>query len=192
TFKKSTSQKPHKVTKAEKMANGYYKLAVVGIIGFIIFGVVVAFEGYKNAVYPLEESRGILSRIQATSDPQQIITDLRTVKVLLPKDGNPVWIFPTDSTDFGLIQKDLDTMISTVDKISTSSQDSASFHTGMFNMHFQAQTIFTNLMDAIPYMYVSLSNIIFSAVWIGAIIGIFAVIKRKKEHLKSYEMSDEV
>ncbi|TLX78747.1 MAG: hypothetical protein E6L05_01340 [Thaumarchaeota archaeon] len=174
------------------MANGYYKLAVIGIIGFIIFGVVVAFDGYKNSVYPLEESRGILSRIQATSDPQQIITDLRTVKVLLPKEGNPVWIFPTDSTDFGLIQKDLETMISTVDKISTSSQDSAAFHTGMFNMHFQAQQIFTNLMDAIPYMYVSLSNIIFSSVWIGAIIGIFAVVKRKKEHLKSYEMSDEV
>src|SRR5712692_4580975 len=75
TFKKSKSQKPHKVSKVEKMANGYYKLAVVGIIGFIIFGVVVAFEGYKNSVYPLEESRGILSRIQATSDTQQIITD---------------------------------------------------------------------------------------------------------------------
>src|SRR6267143_1514078 len=192
TFKKSKSQKPHKVSKVEKMANGYYKLAVVGIIGFIIFGVVVAIDGYKNSVYPLEESRGILSRIQATSDTQQIITDLRTVKVLLPKEGNPVWIFPTYSTDFGLIQKDLDTMISTVDKISTSSQDSAAFHTGMFNMHFQAQTIFTNLMDAIPYMYVSLSNIIFSSVWIGAIIGIFAVVKRKKEHLKSYELSDEV
>src|SRR5438309_8789959 len=149
TFKKSQSQKPHKVSKVEKMANGYYKLAVVGIIGFIIFGVVVAFDGYKNSVYPLEESRGIMSRIQATSDPQQIITDLRTVKVLLPKEGNPVWIFPTDSTDFGLIQKDLETMISTVDKISTSSQDSAAFHTGMFNMHFQAQQIFTNLMDSI-------------------------------------------
>ncbi len=192
TFKKSKLQKPHKVSKVEKMANGYYKLAVVGIIGFIIFGVIVAFDGYKNSVYPLEESRGILSRIQATSDTQQIITDLRTVKVLLPKEGNPVWIFPTDSTDFGLIQKDLDTMISTVDKISTSSQDSAAFHTGMFNVHFQAQTIFTNLMDAIPYMYVSISNIVFSSVWIGAIIGIFAVIKRKKERLKSYEMSDEV
>jgi hypothetical protein len=192
TFKKSKSQKPHKVSKVEKMANGYYKLAVVGIIGFIIFGVVVAFEGYKHSVYPLEESRGILSRIQATSDSQQIITDLRSVKVLLPPGGNPVWIFPTDSTDFGLIQKDLDTMISTVDKISTSSQDSAAFHTGMFNMHFQASTIYINLMDAIPYMYVSLPNIVFSAVWIGAIIGIFAVVKRKKERLKSFEMSDEV
>jgi hypothetical protein len=192
TFKKSKSQKPHKFTRTEKMANGYYKLAVVGIIGFIIFGVIVAFEGYKNSVYPLEESRGILSRIQATSDPQQLMTDLRTVKVLLPKEGNPVWIFPTDSTDFGLIQKDLDTMIGTVDKISTSSQDSAAFNTGMLNVHYMASMVDLNLLDAIPYMYVSFSNVIFSSVWIAAIIGIFAIIKRKKERLKSYEMSDEI
>ncbi len=192
TFKKSKPQKPHKVLKAEKMANGYYKLAVVGIIGFIIFGVVVAFEGYKNSVYPLEESRGILYRIQATSDPQELTSDLRTIKILLPKEGNPVWIFPTDSTDFGLIQKDLSTMISTVDKISTSSQDSAAFHTGMINVHYQAAAIDINLLDAIPYMYVSFSNIVFSSVWIVVIIGIFAIIKRKQERLKSYEMSDEV
>ena len=174
------------------MANGYYKLAVIGIIGFIIFGVVAAFEGYKNSVYPLEESRGILSRIQATSDPQHIMTDLRNLKLLMPKDGNPVWIFPTEATDFGLIQNDLDTMISTVDKISTSSQNVADYSTGMFNVHFQAAQIDTNLLDAIPYMYVSFSNVIFSSVWIAVIIGIFALIKRKKERLKSYEMSDEV
>ena len=185
-------QKSHKVTKAEKMANGYYKLAVVGIVGFIIFGVIVAFEGYKNSVYPLEESRGILSRIQSTSDPQQLLNEIRALKVLLPKEGNPVWIFPTDATDFSLIQKDLDTMISVVDKISTSSQSVSDYSTGMIDVHFQAQAIDSNLLDAIPYMYVSFSNVIFSSIWIAAIIGIFAVIKRKKERLKAYEMADEV
>jgi cellulose synthase/poly-beta-1,6-N-acetylglucosamine synthase-like glycosyltransferase len=192
TFKKSKSQKLHRVTKAEKMANGYYKLALVGIMGFIIFGVISAFEGYKNSVYPLEESRGILSRIQATSDPQQLLSEIRTLKVLLPKDGNPVWIFPTDATDFGLIQNDLNTMISTVDKISTSSQSVSDYSTGMIDVHFRAQAIDSNLLDAIPYMYVSFSNVVFSSVWIAAIIGIFAIIKRKKESLKSYEMADEI
>ena len=174
------------------MANGYYKLAMIGIMGFIIFGIVVAFEGYQNSVYPLEESRGILYRIQATSDPQQLLTEIRTLKVLLPTHGNPVWIFPTDATDFGLIQKDLDTMISTVDKISTSSQSVSDYSTGMIDMHLQAQAIETSLLDAIPYMYVSFSNVVFSSVWIAAIMGIFAVIKRKKERLKAYEISDEV
>jgi len=82
--------------------------------------------------------------------------------------------------------------MSTVDKISTSSQNVADYNTGMINVHFQAQAIESNLLDAIPYMYVSFSNVVFSSVWIAAIIGIFAIIKRKKERLKAYEMSDEV
>jgi len=47
-------------------------------------------------------------------------------------------------------------------------------------------------LDATPYMYVSFSNIVFSSLWIAVILGIFAMLKRKKERLKSYEMSDEV
>ena len=133
-----------------------------------------------------------MSRVQATSDPQEIASDFRIVKILLPKESNPVWLFPTDATDFGLIQQDLDTNIATMNKISTVSQDSADFNTAMINVHLQAQELDSNLMDAIPYMYVSFSNIVFSSVWIAAIIGIFAVLKRKKERLKSYEMSDEV
>jgi len=39
-------------------------------------------------------------------------------------------------------------------------------------------------MDATPYMYVSPANMMFSAIWIAAIIGIFALLKRKKEQLK--------
>lgn len=192
TFKNSKSSKVHKVTKEEKMANGYYKLAIVGIIGFILFGVFMAFQGYQNSVYPLDESRGLLSRIQATSDPLTITSDLKTIQLLLPKEGNPVWIFPTDSTDFALIQRDLTTMISTIDKVSNLPQDSAAFHSAMLNVHYQVNTLDFNLLDATPYMYVSFSNILFSSVWVAAIIGIFALIKRKKERLKSYELSDEV
>ncbi len=190
TFKKTKMQSKTQISEAERMANRYYKLAILGIVGFIVFGVVVAFEGYQNSVYQLDQSRGFLSRIQATSDPQQIVVDLKAIKSLLPKEGNPVWIFPTASTDFGLIQKDLDTMISTVDKVSTIPQDSASFHTAMLNVHSMATDIDFNLLDATPYMYVSFTNILLSSVWIAAIIGIFAVIKRKKERLKSYEISE--
>jgi len=38
-------------------------------------------------------------------------------------------------------------------------------------------------MDATPYMYVSPANMMLSVVWLAAIIGIFAVLKRKKEQL---------
>ncbi|MGI0089198.1 MAG: cellulose synthase family protein [Nitrosopumilaceae archaeon] len=190
TFKKKKSQSLHNITKAEKMANAYYKLSLVGIIGFIMFGAFMAFYGYQNDVYPLDQSRGLLDRIQATSDPQSIINDLKTIKTLLPEEGNPVWIFPTDETDFIRIQKDVDNMISSVEKIATVPQDSSSFHTGMLDVHERAEKMRIHLMDATPYMYVSFSNIVFSSLWIAAIMGVFAILKRKKDRLKSFEMSE--
>jgi cellulose synthase/poly-beta-1,6-N-acetylglucosamine synthase-like glycosyltransferase len=192
TFKKNKSQSLHNISKAEKMANSYYKLAMVGIVGFIGFGAFMAYYGYYEDVYPLDQSRGLLDGIQTTNDPQTIIDDLKTIKVLLPKEGNPVWIFPTETTNFARIQKDLDTMILSVEKIATVPQDSSSFHTGMSTMHEQAFQLRLHLLDATPYMYVSFTNVLFSAIWVGVIMGIFAILKRKKERLKSFEMADDV
>lgn len=192
TFKKNKLRTLHKISEAENMANSYYKLSMIGIVGFIAFGAFMAYQGYENTVYPLDQSRGLLDRISASSDPQSIITDLRTIKLLLPKEGNPVWIFPTETTDFARIQRDLDTMISTINKIVASVQDDSSFHTGMLDVHTRANVLRLNLMDATPYMYVSFSNILFSSIWVAAIMGIFALLKRKKERLKSYERSDDV
>ena len=41
-------------------------------------------------------------------------------------------------------------------------------------------TLRTNIMDATPYMYVSPANMMFSVIWIAAIIGIFAALKKKE------------
>jgi hypothetical protein len=149
----------------------------------IIVGVVLAFEDYGSTIYPLDQSRGILVRIQATSDPQAISNDIKTVQQLLPKSGNPVWIFPTQDTDFGMMQQDLSTMSSSVDKIATTSPDTAAFHTGMLNVHSQAIALVFNLLDATPYMYVSVSNMLFGSIWVAVIIGIFALLKKKKQSL---------
>ncbi len=190
TFKKGKSRNKPVTSGTQRMANTYYKLAMGGIMGLIILGVVMAFEEYSTTIYPLDQARGILLRIQATSDPQSIHNDLKSVKALLPPSGNPVWIFPTDDTDFGLMQNDLTTMLATTDKIANASPDSAAFHTGMFNIHYQASTIGLNLVDATPYMYVSISNMLFGCIWVGVIIGIFAMLKRKRERLRAYEMED--
>jgi cellulose synthase/poly-beta-1,6-N-acetylglucosamine synthase-like glycosyltransferase len=187
TFKKGKSKRRVE-TKAEKMANNYYKAALAGIVGLIVLGVVMAFEEYGSTIYPLDQSRGILLRIQATSDPQSIANDLKTVQLLLPKSGNPVWIFPTQDTDFGMMQKDLNTMLSTVDKISTTSPDNAAFHTGMLNVHYQSSTIVFNLLDATPYMYASVSNMLFGSIWVAVIIGIFTLLKKKKQ---SFDVGEE-
>ncbi len=190
TFKKGKSKNIPAVSGNQRMANIYYKFAMGGIMGLILLGVVMAFEEYSTTIYPLDQSRGLLIRIQATSDPQAIHDDILSVEKLLPPSGNPVWIFPTEDTDFGLIQGDLKTMLGTVDKIATASPDSAAFHTGMLNVHSQATALVFNLLDATPYMYVSISNMLFGCIWVGVIIGIFAILKRKRERLRAYDMED--
>ena len=187
TFKKGQQKKTRVTTKSEKMANSYYKIALAGIIGLIIFGVIMAFQQYDSTIYPIDQARGLLLRIQATSELQTVHNDLKTIKDLLPPSGNPVWIFPTDSTDFGLMQTDLDGMISTVDKISNVGTDSAAFHTGVTNVHLEANTLYSNLLDATPYMYVSVSNLLFGCIWVAVIIGIFALLKKKRERLQAYD-----
>ena len=62
------------------MANRFYKLALGGIFAIIIIGGYMAFTGYANDVYPLDQSVGFLHRIVATSDPQSIILILIQLK----------------------------------------------------------------------------------------------------------------
>ena len=190
-YKRPQSTK-HQLTKEEKMANRFYKLALGGIFAIIVIGGFMAFTGYANDVYPLDQSVGFLDRIVATSDPQSIIADINSIKANLPATGNPVWIFPTDSTNFSRIQSDLDTMLISAEKISAVPTDSAAYHTGMLDINSRSVLIQENIADAIPYMYVSFSNIIFSSIWIAAILGIFAVLNKKKQKMQEYDVSQDV
>ena len=181
-----------KISKEEKMADYFYKLALGGIFAIIVIGGYMAFVGYSTDVYPLDMSVGLLDRTMASSDPQSILTDLKAIKSHLPVDGNPVWIFPTDSTNFTRIQTDLNIMIISAEKITAVPTDSAAFHTGITDIRDRAQVLQENLADAIPYMYVSFSNIIFSSIWIAALLVIFAVLNRKKQQMKEYDFSKDV
>ena len=181
-----------KISKEEKMADYFYKLALGGIFAIIVIGGYMAFVGYSTDVYPLDMSVGLLDRTMASSDPQSILTDLKAIKGHLPVDGNPVWIFPTDSTNFTRIQTDLNIMIISAEKITAVPTDSAAFHTGITDIRDRAQVLQENLADAIPYMYVSFSNIIFSSIWIAALLVIFAVLNRKKQQMKEYDFSKDV
>jgi len=150
-------------------------------------------------VYPLDLMRGHLEGIGATSDPKTITNHINGINLQvdkiwdkLPETKNPVWIFPTDTTNFVRIKGDLDIMTVSVEKISAVPKDSSAFHTGMLDVKERAMILGDNIEDATPYMFVSISNIIFSTLWIAAIIGIFAVLKRKKEQLKEYDATEGV
>jgi len=185
------------------MSNNIYKLAMVGIFAIIVFGGYMAISGYNTDIYPLDRIRGNLDGIVSSSDPNvirdhlvAIQTDLDLVMVNIPDtvdaDGkliakNPVWIFSTESTNFLRIQNNIDTMITSVNEISSISKDNSAFHTGMLDINDRAELLKTNVMDATPYMYVSPANMMMSVVWVAVVIGIIALLKRKKEQLQKID-----
>ncbi len=199
-FKRNKSSVARVMTKKEKMANRIYKLSMIGILGIIVFGGYMAITGYNTDIYPLDRIRGNLDGVVGTSDPAAlrahliaIQTDLEIVMEKLPETTNtngdviaknPVWIFPTEDTNFVRIQNAVDTMLASVDKISTVPKDSSAYHTGMLDLNDRALALREDVMSATPYMYVSVANIVFATIWIAAIIGIFSALKRKKEQLK--------
>jgi cellulose synthase/poly-beta-1,6-N-acetylglucosamine synthase-like glycosyltransferase len=203
-FKRNKSSDNRPKTKKEKMANTVYKLSMIGILAIIIFGGYMAISGYNSDIYPLDRIRGNLDGIGTSSDPQVIRDhlvaiqgDLDIVMVNLPEtldsegkviSRNPVWIFGTESTNFLRIQNNIDAMFTGIDEISNIPKDNSAYHTGMLDIKERALLLNINIMDATPYMYVSPANMMMSAIWIAAIIGIFAVLKRKKEQ---FNKSDE-
>ena len=203
-FKRDKSSNEKQKTRKEKMANIIHKLSMVGIIGIIVFGGFMAINGYSNDVYPLDRIRGHLDGVIGSSDTDAMLVHLyaiqddmniamQSIPDTVDSSGelvgkNPVWIFQTESTNFVRIQNDINTMIASVERLASTPKDSSAYHTGMLDVNDRAISIRVNIMDATPYKYASVSNIIFSTVWIAAIIGIFAVLKRKKEQLQSSDL----
>jgi len=160
----------------------------------------MAISGYNNDIYPLDRIRGNLDGVITSSDPLvihdhlvSIQSDLDLVMTNLPEtidtngkviSKNPVWIFGTESTNFLRIQNNIDTMVASVNEISSISKDNSAYHTGMLDVNDRALLLKINIMDATPYMYVSPANMMLSAIWVAALIGIFIVLKRKKEQLQ--------
>jgi len=191
-FKRGDSKIVYTKTKEEKMADIIHKLAMAGIVAIICFGAYSSYTGYQNDVYPMDQSIGLFDRIMASSEPKTIIADINAIKGFIPTEGNAVWLFPTETTNFSRIQADLDVMAASAVKTSAVPRDSSAFHTGMMDISLRAEIIQGNMMDIVPYMYASVSNILFTCVWIAAIIGIFTILKRKKQHLESFDKSNGV
>ncbi len=201
-FKRNKSSNNYVMTKNEKMAKIVYKLSMIGIIGIIVFGGYMAISGYNTDIYPLDRMRGHLDGIIGSSDPAAIRAHLVAIHADLEivmenpnllettnENGeiiakNPVWVFPTDSTNFLRIQNDVNFMLTGVEKISAVPKDSSAYHTGMIDLSDRALQLRINIMDATPYMYVSAPNVLYSVIWVVAILAIFAALKNKQEQFK--------
>ena len=170
------------------MANNWYRVAVGAILVIIGAGGYLAFAGYSSTVYPIDLARGNMSAIIGSADTDSILSHIAEARAHLPAGGNPVWLFPTADTDFGRIQGELEQMSEYVVQVAAVPQDSSAYNTAMLNVDNQAAELRNNLSDAVPYMYASLMSMLLAVLWISAIIGVFAVLKRKKDQMASVDV----
>ena len=202
-FKKNKLYRSHVPTKSEMMANRAYKFAMIGIVTIIMFGGAMAFYGYSTDIYPLDRIRGNLGGIMASSDPPMIREHLLDIQddlnVVMTNDRipeqtdadgtlvskNPVWMFSTETTNFVRIQHNIEEMLLDVEMISAVPKDSSAYQTGMMKINGMSETIKKHIIEAAPFMYVSISNIMLATMWIAAILGIFMILKKKKERLQA-------
>ena len=154
------------------------RLVLAGMLAFLTVGAGIAYLGYHNTMYLLDKSIGFIARAETAQTPEQLAEYIKLTKELIPPDGNPVWLFPTPKTDFALIQANLDSIILRANIASGLDPLGESYNIAIIDMHSSAGSIRTNLLDIIPYTYISLSNIVLAGLWVAAIIIIFAALRK--------------
>jgi len=165
----------------------YHNLVLVGILAFIAFGVGIAYYGYQQTIYPIDEATGYLSRAETSQTAEMLVSQVQHVQQLLPKHGNPVWSFSTARTDMGLIQNDLSAMVSRANSVSSEGPNSSAYNAALQDIHASIKILQTNLQDTIPYLYVSFTNVILSIIWIAIIVFIFAIMNKRRPKITEYE-----
>jgi hypothetical protein len=164
-----------------------FRLATVGIIGLFVLAAGLSYYGYEKTVYPVDRALGNLARAQSSQTPYELAEYVRAAKIDLPKSGNPVWAFPTARTDFGQIQLQLDQILSRANSIASLEPHSSAYSTGMNDIHVTLVSMQKDIVDAMPYMYVSTTNMAISVVWIAIILGLFTVMRRGKSKFQEFE-----
>ena len=81
------------------------------MLAFLTMGGAIAYFGYQSTMYLLDKAIGFIARQRPAQTPEQLAEYIKQTQDLIPSEGNPVWLFPTPKTDFGLIQANLDSIV---------------------------------------------------------------------------------
>ena len=160
------------------------ELASICFCILAITGISLNLDFYQNTIQPLNLMTEDLDEIIDSSNVSQIQTNLTETKhnlfiimENLPESKNPVWFYPTESTDLLRIEKDLDRMIISLDKLSDIQTDTSAYHVGMMDINDRASLIKENLLDARGFLYGSVTNVFFTLVWIIGVVGLTRMIR---------------
>lgn len=164
---------------------------MAGVLALMIFGIAMALYGYQQAVYPVDSALGYLKRAQTAQTPEVLASFVSKAKMELPEVGNPVWVFPTAKTDLTLIQESLNDIVTRANSIASMGPYSAEYNSGMLDIHGSLEIIQQDMIDAMPYLYVSFTNIMLSVVWIAIILALFVLIRRGRARFREQEYENQ-
>jgi len=143
----------------------------------------MGFLNYYDTIYTLDRANAWLNRAETAGFAEEMIDYIKKALPLIPKSGNPVWIFPTDRTDFTLINKDLESIISRAEILKSLPRNSDAYQQGMDDLRDKLRTLQAQISEASPYLFVSPLNILFGFLWILllSLIGLLWMRSSKKE-----------
>ena len=154
------------------------QLILMGFAFLIVLGTGHNISHYQNSIPPANTAKIHLDAIISSSDPTTIKNHMLELKLklfqidkILPENKNPVWFFPTQSTDFQQIRNNVVEMISTLDGFSDMQNDSSTYHSGMLDIKSRSVILKENLSDSEAFLYWSPTNIIFTGIWVVGLIG---------------------
>ncbi|HEV8406138.1 MAG TPA: glycosyltransferase [Nitrososphaera sp.] len=160
------------------------QVVLAGVLAFLVMGAGIAYYGYQTTMYPINKAVGFMSRAQTAQTPEQLAEYAELTKDLTPAKGNPVWLFPTPRTDFALIQENLDGILMRAEASSMMVPHSEEYNMAMRDMHKSVMALNFNLMEAVPYMYISFNNIVMAGLWVAAVIAIFAATRKARARVQ--------
>lgn len=164
---------------------------MAGVLALIILGIAMALYGYQQALYPVDSAIGYLKRAQTAQTPEVLASFVSKAKMELPETGNPVWVFPTAKTDLTLIQENLNDIVTRANSIALMEPYSAEYNSGMLDVHGSLEIIQQDMIDAMPYLYVSFTNIMLSVVWIAITLALFVLIRRGRARFREQEYENQ-
>ncbi len=153
-------------------------IGMLAVVVLLIIGIAFLFMAYSNTFYAIDRANALFSRAETAGFAEDMIAYLQRGRQFLPKSGNPVWWFPTDKTDFGEIQRDLDGIIARAKLLEGLPRDSPSYQQGMDDLRGKIRALELQVADASGYMFVSGINVVTSLIWLGVFALIAFVLKR--------------
>lgn len=135
-------------------------------LGMILLAVASGYMNYSTTIYQADRAMAWLNRAETAAFAEEMIAYIGEGRNLLPRSGNPVWWFPTQRTDFTLIQSDIDKIIERALIIRALPRDSPAYQQGMDDLREKLRTIEDQIGEAAPFMFSSQTSIILSVIWL--------------------------